>query len=131
MTTALLPAPLMSTQPVSFLQLVVPTSRCALVFGEAVDFWVLFGGGVIIVPVLYLMIGLPLNFARGTSALMVGFSAAAASTVYMINGLINYEIAASVILGIIIGGKIGGKLGAMAKPKPPPPVALLREVSRR
>ena len=40
------------------------------------------GGGVIIVPVLYLIIGLPLTTARGTTSLMIGFSAAAAATVY-------------------------------------------------
>ncbi len=75
------------------------------------------GGGVIIVPMLYLLIGLPLTTARGTTLLMVGFSGAAATAVYFFKGMINYEIVASVILGISIGGKLGGFLGTMAKPK--------------
>ena len=75
------------------------------------------GGGVIIVPVLYLLIGLPLSTSRGTSSLMIGFSAAAASTVYLLNNQVDFQIATGVIVGIIIGGKIGGKLGAIAKPK--------------
>ncbi len=75
------------------------------------------GGGVIIVPVLYLLVGLPLSTSRGTSSLMIGFSAAAASTVYLLAGQIDFQIATAVILGIIVGGKIGGKLGAVAKPK--------------
>ncbi len=75
------------------------------------------GGGVIIVPVLYLLIGLPLSTARGTSSLMIGFSAAAASTVYLLNDQIDFQVLIGVVLGIIIGGKIGGKLGAVAKPK--------------
>lgn len=75
------------------------------------------GGGVIIVPVLYLLIGLPLSTSRGTSSLMIGFSAAAASTVYLLSGQIDFQIATGVILGIIVGGKIGGKLGTIAKPK--------------
>lgn len=74
------------------------------------------GGGVILVPVLYLVIGLPMTTARGTSSLMIGFSAAAAATVYFVNGLIDPTIVSGVILGIIIGGKLGGYLGTMAKP---------------
>lgn len=75
------------------------------------------GGGVIIVPVLYLLIGLPLSTSRGTSSLMIGFSAAAASTVYLLNDQVDFQIVTGVIVGIIIGGRIGGKLGAIAKPK--------------
>ncbi len=75
------------------------------------------GGGVIIVPTLYLLIGLPLSTSRGTSSLMIGFSAAAASTVYLLNDQIDFHIVIGIILGIIIGGKLGGKLGAVAKPK--------------
>lgn len=74
------------------------------------------GGGVIIVPLLYLMVGLPLSTARGTSSLMIGFSAAAASIVYLINGQIDFKVVSGVILGIIVGAKLGGYFGTMAKP---------------
>jgi uncharacterized membrane protein YfcA len=74
------------------------------------------GGGVILVPILFLIIGLPLSTARGTSSLMVGFSAAAATTVYFLNGEIDPRILSGVVLGIIVGGKLGGFLGTMAKP---------------
>ena len=74
------------------------------------------GGGIILVPLLYLVIGLPLTTARGTSSFMIGFSSAAASAVYLLNGMIDYKIAAEVILGIIIGGKLGGYFGTTAKP---------------
>ncbi len=74
------------------------------------------GGGVIIVPVLYLIIGLPLSTSRGTSSLMIGFSATAAAVVYLLNDQIDFKIASGVILGIILGGKLGGYLGTMAKP---------------
>ena len=74
------------------------------------------GGGVILVPILYLIIGLPLTTARGTSSLMIGFSSAAASTVYFLNGQIDTNILPGVVLGIILGGKFGGYLGTMAKP---------------
>ncbi len=74
------------------------------------------GGGVVLVPVLYLVIGLPLTTARGTSALMIGFSSAAAATVYYLNNMIDFRIVTGVVLGVIIGGRLGGHLGTVAKP---------------
>lgn len=74
------------------------------------------GGGVVIIPLLYLVVGIPLTTARGTSSFMIGFSAAAATVVYFISGKLNVQIAAPVIAGIIVGGKVGGRLGTVAKP---------------
>jgi drug/metabolite transporter (DMT)-like permease len=48
MTRAFMVAPLAVTQPVSFLQIVWSTALGAIAFAEAVDPWVLAGGGVII-----------------------------------------------------------------------------------
>ncbi len=74
------------------------------------------GGGVVLVPILYLVIGLPMATARGTASLMMGFSAAAAATVYFLGDKIDLTIISGVVLGIIIGAKLGGYLGTMAKP---------------
>ncbi|MFT5160956.1 MAG: drug/metabolite transporter (DMT)-like permease [Paracoccaceae bacterium] len=54
MTKALMAAPLMVTQPVTFLQLVWATLLGSIVFGEAADFYVLLGGGVIIASVSFI-----------------------------------------------------------------------------
>ena len=54
MTKALAAAPLMVIQPVTFLQLVWATILGALAFGEAVDVWVLAGGGIIIAAVSFI-----------------------------------------------------------------------------
>ncbi|MCK4573667.1 MAG: sulfite exporter TauE/SafE family protein [candidate division Zixibacteria bacterium] len=75
------------------------------------------GGGVILVPMLYMVIGVPLSTARGTSSLMIGFSAAAATVVYLLNGRVDLTAVAPVIVGIIVGGKLGGYLGTLAKPR--------------
>ncbi|MCK5547370.1 MAG: TSUP family transporter, partial [Thermoplasmata archaeon] len=74
------------------------------------------GGGVILVPMLYLVIGTPLSTARGTSSLLIGFSAAASTAVYFLHGMIDLSIVTGVILGITLGGKLGGYLGTIARP---------------
>ena len=74
------------------------------------------GGGLIVIPLMFLIIGVPLATARGTSSFIVGFSGAASLAVYFINGLVSLAVAPSVILGTIIGGKLGGRMGTLAKP---------------
>lgn len=74
------------------------------------------GGGVILVPLLYLVIGLPLDSARGTSSMIIGFSSAAATAVYFMSGQLDPVVAAPVICGIIPGAKLGGFFGTMAPP---------------
>lgn len=54
MTKGLQAAPLTVTQPVTFLQLVWATALGALVFGEAIDGWILLGGAVIIGAVTFI-----------------------------------------------------------------------------
>lgn len=54
MTKALKAAPLMVTQPVTFLQLVWAMVLGAVVFGEEADFYVLLGGAVIIAAVSFI-----------------------------------------------------------------------------
>jgi len=54
MTRAFACAPMAVTQPVTFLQLVWATLLGALVFGEAVDPWVMLGGALIIGAISYI-----------------------------------------------------------------------------
>lgn len=74
------------------------------------------GGGIIIVPLLYLFLGQPLTTARGTSSFTIGFSAAAAVAVYYAMGHLDLRVASAVLFGSIIGAKAGGLLGTTAKP---------------
>lgn len=73
------------------------------------------GGGVFLIPILYLIVGLPLTTARGTSSLMICFASASATAVYFVYDLIELSIAAPIILGIALGGKVGGFFGTGAK----------------
>lgn len=74
------------------------------------------GGGIIIIPVLFLVLNLPLTIVRGTWSFTFGFAAAASTAVYFINDRIDFHLVPPIIVGIIIGGKIGGFLGTKAKP---------------
>lgn len=74
------------------------------------------GGGIFLIPALYLLFGKDLKVARGTSAMVIGFSAAAATAVYLGAGRLDAAAAMPLILGVVIGGMIGGKLGTLAKP---------------
>ncbi len=91
---------------------------CAILalFGGTLAGLVGVGGGVIVIPLMYLMLGVPLNKARGTSSFIVGFAGAASLAVYFLSGIVNLAVLPPVMLGTIIGGKVGGKLGALAKP---------------
>jgi uncharacterized membrane protein YfcA len=76
------------------------------------------GGGVIVVPLMYLVLGVPLGAARGTSSFIVGVAGAASLAVYFLSGIVNLSVLPPVVLGAIIGGKFGGRLGTVAKPLP-------------
>ncbi len=54
MTLAFAAAPLTVTQPVTFLHLIWAVTLGAVVFGEAVDGWVIFGGAVIMASVSFI-----------------------------------------------------------------------------
>lgn len=54
MTLAFAAAPLTVTQPVTFLQLVWAVALGAIVFGETIDGWVIFGGAVIMASVSFI-----------------------------------------------------------------------------
>jgi len=74
------------------------------------------GGGVFLIPILYLLVGLPLTTARGTSSLMICFASASATAMYFLHDMIELSVASPVIVGIALGGKAGGFFGTAARP---------------
>lgn len=68
------------------------------------------GGGVIKVPTMNLIMGMPLKAATATSNFMIGITAASGATVYLMRGDIKPFIAAPVAIGVIAGSKIGARL---------------------
>ncbi len=69
------------------------------------------GGGVIKVPVMNLVMGIPLRAAIATSNFMIGITAATSAIIYYQHGYINPVIAIPTALGVLIGAQAGSRLG--------------------
>lgn len=69
------------------------------------------GGGVIKVPVMNLIMGIPMRAAIATSNFMIGITAATSAIIYYQHGYIDPTVAVPTALGILIGAQIGSRLG--------------------
>jgi hypothetical protein len=65
------------------------------------------GGGVVQVPVMNLLCGVPMKAAAATSNFIIGVSAAASAYVYFRRGLIPLELTAVIVVGVLIGSFLG------------------------
>lgn len=70
------------------------------------------GGGVIKVPVMNLIMGMPLRAAIATSNFMIGVTAAISAVVYYQHGYIDPTVAVPTSLGILVGAQIGSRVGS-------------------
>jgi len=73
------------------------------------------GGGIIVVPAVYLLFNYDIGTARGSSAFAIGITATAGSIVYLLDETLKLESAGGVILGLVAGGWLGSWLGVRAK----------------
>ena len=69
------------------------------------------GGGIINVPTMSTIMGVPFRVAITTSTYMLGATAAASCGVYYARGQLDPFIAAPVALGIIAGARVGSRIG--------------------
>jgi uncharacterized protein len=68
------------------------------------------GGGIVKVPVMNLVMGVPLRVATATSNLMIGVTASAGALVYLFRGGIDPYIAAPTAVGVFIGASLAARL---------------------
>jgi uncharacterized membrane protein YfcA len=61
------------------------------------------GGGILNVPILHLMCGLPFERAVATSVYVIGITAAAAAAVYLARGDVQVTVAGATMLGTLAG----------------------------
>lgn len=70
------------------------------------------GGGIIKVPLMHLVMGVPLKVATATSNLMIGVTAAASAIVYLLRGGIDPYVAGPAAVGVFAGAMVGSRLAA-------------------
>ncbi len=70
------------------------------------------GGGIVKVPLMHLVMGVPLKVATATSNLMIGVTAAASAVVYLVRGGIDPYIAGPTAIGVFAGAMVGSRLAA-------------------
>jgi uncharacterized protein len=68
------------------------------------------GGGIVKVPVMNLVMGVPLRVATATSNLMIGVTASAGALVYLSRGGIDPYVAAPTAIGVFIGASVAARL---------------------
>ena len=70
------------------------------------------GGGIVKVPLMHLVMGVPLKVATATSNLMIGVTAAASAVVYLVRGGIDPYIAGPTAVGVFAGALVGSRLAS-------------------
>lgn len=69
------------------------------------------GGGIIKVPIMSLVMGLPLRAAIATSNFMIGVTAATSAVIYYQHGLLDPGVAIPTALGVLAGAQLGARIG--------------------
>jgi uncharacterized membrane protein YfcA len=67
------------------------------------------GGGIVKVPVMHVVMGVPLRVATATSNLMIGITASASAIIYLIRGGIDPYVAGPVAVGAFLGASVGSR----------------------
>jgi uncharacterized membrane protein YfcA len=70
------------------------------------------GGGIVKVPVMHLVLGVPLRVATATSNLMIGITASASAIVYLLRGGIDANAAGPTAVGVFVGATLGSRLAS-------------------
>ncbi len=68
------------------------------------------GGGVVKVPLMHLVMGVPLRVATATSNLMIGITAAAGAIIYLARGGIDPFVAGPTAVGVFVGASVGSRV---------------------
>jgi uncharacterized membrane protein YfcA len=68
------------------------------------------GGGIVNVPTMNLVMGIPIRVALTTSTYMLGATAGASAVIYFSRGLVDPLLAAPVVVGVFMGARVGARL---------------------
>jgi uncharacterized membrane protein YfcA len=73
------------------------------------------GGGIIKVPVMNLVMGVPMKAAIATSTFMIAITTTVGALIYYYHGYIYPIVVAPLVIGVILGARLGTELAKRAK----------------
>ncbi len=88
------------------------TGMAGSVFAGLVSALLGVGGGIVKVPVMNLVMGVPLKVATATSNMMIGITATSSAVIYLLRGQIDPYVAGPTALGVFAGAMIGSRVAA-------------------
>jgi len=68
------------------------------------------GGGIVKVPLMHLVMGVPLRVATATSNLMIGITASASAIIYLLRGGLDPFVSAPIAIGVFLGASAGSRI---------------------
>ena len=68
------------------------------------------GGGIIKVPVMNLVMGVPLRTSTATSNMMMGITAVASAVIYLLRDELDPFVAGPIVLGVFAGATLGSRI---------------------
>ncbi len=71
------------------------------------------GGGLILVPAMVVLMGVPIKVATATSTFMIGITGVASAVIQLSRGAVDPVLAAPVVLGIFIGAILGPRVSPL------------------
>jgi uncharacterized membrane protein YfcA len=93
----------------------VPSGLLASTFAGVLASLLGIGGGVVKVPIMCQLMGVPIKAATATSTFMIGITTATAAIVYYGHGFVVPALVIPVALGAVAGAQVGSRLGSRAK----------------
>ncbi len=69
------------------------------------------GGGIIKVPAMNILCGVPMKAATATSNFMIGVTAVASACIYYANGHVDPLLTGALVIGVLAGSLLGTKIG--------------------
>lgn len=68
------------------------------------------GGGIVKVPIMHLVLGVPLRVATATSNMMIGVTATSSAVIYLLRNEIDPFVAGPTAVGVFLGASLGSRI---------------------
>lgn len=88
----------------------LPTGMAGSVVAGLVSALLGVGGGIVKVPTMHLVMGVPMKVATATSNMMIGITATSSAVIYLLRGQIDPFVAGPTALGVFAGAMIGTRI---------------------